>query len=89
MIRNMLKAMTAHPAVTPSCSVDDLSAEMAGPDKHIDVELGGFIRNVADSFKEDEMELSKDKSVCSASSAALGKMLEAPWRGLSTTLQKG
>ena len=41
MIRIILKAMEAHPVVSPSCFVDDLFAEMIGPDDHIIVELGG------------------------------------------------
>lgn len=35
MIRIILRAMDAHPTGVPSCFLDDLSAEMAGPDEHI------------------------------------------------------
>ena len=50
----------------PSCFVDDPSAEMTGPDKHIEEELGGerVILHVANSFCENEMELSSTKCVC-------------------------
>ena len=44
MVRSILRAMEAHPTVTPPCFVDDLSAEMAGPAEHIHRELGVFIR---------------------------------------------
>ena len=47
MIRIILRTIDAHPTVAPSCFVDDLSAEMTGPDDHILRELGGFIRHVA------------------------------------------
>ena len=35
MIWIIPKAMAPQPTATPSCFVDDLSAEMAGPDEHI------------------------------------------------------
>lgn len=80
MVRISLKAMEAHPAVTPSWFVDDLSAGMIGPDDHIEIELGGFIMNVANSSVEDELELSKTKCVCSISSIAMGKRFGAKWK---------
>ena len=79
MIRIILRAMEAHPTVTPSCFVDDLPAEMAGPGEHIFRELGSFRRNVANSFIEAEMELSKTKRNCYTSTDTLGKMLEELW----------
>ena len=36
MINIIFKGMQAFPLVVPSCFVDDLSAEMTGPDKHIE-----------------------------------------------------
>lgn len=77
MIRIIVRAKEAHPAVAPSCFVDDLSAEMTGPDDHVLKEFAGFLKHVAGSFLEAEMELSKTKSVCTASSESLGKKLEA------------
>ena len=46
---------------------------MIGPDDHVLSELAGFVRHVARSFVEAEMELSKTKSVCNASTEPLGK----------------
>ena len=63
MIRIIVRAKKAHPTVVPSCFVDDLSAEMIGPDHRIEEDLGGFILNVAQSICEDELELSKHKCV--------------------------
>ena len=89
MIRIIPTAMVAHPTVTTSCFVDDLSAEMTGPDDHIEIELGGFIMNVANSFTEEKLELSKTKCVCSASSITLGKLLEAKWKELNIEFDTG
>ena len=52
--------------------MDDLSAEMIGPDDHVLRELVGFVRHVARSFVEAEMELSTTKSVCTAATEPLG-----------------
>lgn len=76
MIRIILRAINARPTVVPSCFVDDLSAEMTGPDEHILRELAGFIRHVANSFTEAELELPKTNSNCTASTDSLGKKLE-------------
>ena len=76
MIRIFLRAKEAHPSVVPSCFVDDLSAEMTGPDDYVLRELVGFVKHVARSFVEAEMELSKTKSVCTASTESLGRKLE-------------
>ena len=53
---------------------------MAGPNEHIHRKLGGFIRNVADSFIESGMELSETKCNCSGSTDTLRKMLEELWK---------
>ena len=88
MIRIVQKTQNAHPTVVPSCFVDDLSAEMTGPDDHVLSELAGFVKNVAGSFVEAEMELSKTKSVCTASTESLGRKLEASLEDLSVTFEK-
>ena len=71
MIRIILRAKEAYPTVAPSCFVDDLSAQMTGPDEHVLRELAGLVEHVARSFTEAEMELSKTKSVCTASTDSL------------------
>ena len=55
MIRIILRAKKAYPTVVPSCFVDDLSAEMTGPDDYVLRELAGFVKHVARSFVELEM----------------------------------
>ena len=72
----------------PSCFVDDLSAEMIGPDDYVLIELVGFVRHVAHSFTEAEMELSKTKSVCRASTESLGRKLEELLKDLCVTFEK-
>ena len=91
MIRIILKASEAHPTVTPCCFVDDLSADKAAPDEHVDRELGGFIEVVAAEFKANELELSPTKCVSIASSKALGEKLQARWKelGLHIPYMKG
>ena len=83
MINIILKGMQAFPTVIPSCFVDDLSAEMTGPEDHVEAELGGFIMHVACSFCDNELELSTTKCVCCASTPSLGKRLQMKWAGLN------
>ena len=68
--------------MTPCCFVDDLSAEMTGPDDHVVTELGGFIAVIAEEFQTCELELSSTKCVSSASNASLGTRLQNHWREL-------
>lgn len=49
---------------------------MTGPDDHVLIELAGFVKHVADSFTEAEMERSKTESVCTASTEDLGRTQE-------------
>ena len=62
--------------MVPSCFVDDLSAEMTGPDDHVLKELAGFVRHVANSFTEAEVELSKPR----ACAQLPRKLLAKDWR---------
>ena len=87
-INIILKGMNAFPLVVYSCFVDDLSAEMTGPECHIKEELGGFILHVANSFCENDLELPTTKCVCSASTPALGNRLEKKWDALNTPYNK-
>ena len=60
---------------------------MTGPDDHVLIEPGGFVRHVPNSFTEAEMELSKTKSVCTASTEALGRRLEELLKDLCVTFE--
>ena len=59
MLRIIERALEAHPSVTPTLFVDDVSAESTGPDGVIVKELGGFIDKVAQDIEEVGMELSR------------------------------
>ena len=79
MINLVEKTLEAHPSVTPTLFVDDLAAEAAGPDLWIEEELGGFIIIIADGFRDNQFELSRTKSLVTASTDALGKKMEKLW----------
>ena len=64
-------ALEQFPCVGPTLCVDDVSAEVAGPDKWVARNLGGFIRSVCDGVREAGMDISTTKSVCTASSPSL------------------
>ena len=66
--------------MTPTVFVDDLAAESAGPDSWIKAELGGFITIIVEGFKANRFELSGAKSLVTASTDELGKMMEDLWR---------
>ena len=80
MINLVERALQAHPSVTPTIFVDDLAAESAGPDKWIKTELGGFIEIIVDGFKANRFELSGTKSLVTASTDGLGKMMVDLWQ---------
>ena len=90
MLRNIIRALELHPSIIPTSFVDDIAAECTGPDEVVAKELGGFIKEVAVQIKADGMELSKTKSVFTANSEALGKLLTAVWKeaGVAITFQK-
>ena len=72
-------ACKLYPAVTPTLFVDDLSAEVAGTFAFVMKQLVPFVLCVCDSMTKDLLEVSKAKSVCTASDEKLGRALE---RGL-------
>ena len=88
MINIILKGMQAFPLVVPSCFVDDLSAEMTGPDKHTEDELGFVLLQVANNFCEYELELSSTKCLLSFSAVAC-KTAAREMEGSQHPLQQG
>lgn len=80
MIRIVDRARAVCPMVTPTLFVGDLSAEMVAPDIKIIEQMGVFIRIVAEGIKGGGMELSKTKSVCSASTKQLAETLCKNWK---------
>ena len=80
--------MQAHPMVNPILFVDDLAADMTAPAKHIVDRLGYFIWMIADFVHETNQELSKTKSLCTASTVELGNLLCAKWSKLGIVFKK-
>ena len=85
LIRIIDRALLVHPMVNPTLFVDDLAADMTAPHKHIVERLGGFIEMVADFIHDTGQELSKKKSVCTASTKELGDELCRRWQALGIT----
>ena len=80
LIRAIDSAIRLFPRVVPTLFVDDLAAEQIAPDDHIIKDLGGFAENVAGFSTKTGMELSKTRSVCTASSYSLGARLCRRWK---------
>ena len=72
MINLVERAFSLHPSATPTLFVDDLSAEVAGPDCWIEKELGGFILVIIEGFGANEFVPSGTKSFVTASSDKWG-----------------
>ena len=72
MIHVVDVACTAHPTVTPSLYVDDLSAEATGPAAHVARQIAGFVLQVCDALTANRLQLSDKKSICTASSESVG-----------------
>ena len=87
-IRILDKALIQHPSVNPTLFVDDLAADIIAKKDHIVAELGGFIEIVAKFIHDTGQELSSTKSVCTASSTELGKLLSEKWAKLNITFQR-
>ncbi len=73
-------ACRLYPAATPTLFVDDLSIEAAGTFTYIRKHLVPFVLYVCDRMTDDLLEVSKAKSVCTASSEELGHTLERDLR---------
>ena len=74
---NLIDAtLIVHPMVVITVYVDDISAEMTGPDKHIEKELGDCILEIADALIANHQTLSNTTCVCTVSTDTLGKTLE-------------
>ena len=59
--------------VIPTLFVDDLSAETAGGNNFVMIEIVKFTKVVCDEIESKGMEISRTKSVCTASCNKLGK----------------
>ena len=77
MIRIVDRASQISPMVVPTLFVDDLSAEVAGGQKFVQTNVVQFTRQVCSDIERDGMEVSRTKSICTASSDTVGKEVAA------------
>ena len=87
MIRAVDAAVTLFPRVNPTLFVDDLAADMTGPSKHINQQLGGFTEHIAGFVVATGQELSSTKSLCTASRRSLGEELCERWAESGVNIQ--
>ena len=53
--------------------------EQVGPHNHIQSDLGGFVEHVVEAMETNGMQLNRVKSVFTASTDALGALMEKRW----------
>ena len=75
MIDIVDSVMKRHPTIIPTLFVDDLSIELSGEDDHIIYHIVGFTAKTSKRITDDGMEVSKTKSVVSASHPSLADEL--------------
>ena len=75
MIRIVDQASQIAPAVVPTLFVDDLSVEAAGGCKFVEKAIVTFKQSACQAIGRDCMEVSKTKSVCTASDNKLGRVI--------------
>jgi hypothetical protein len=73
MLRIVEQASRISPEVVPTLFVDDLSVEVAGGRKFVHQQLVDFTEVACQAIEKDGMEVSKTKSVRTASDYKLGK----------------
>ena len=76
LIRVVDRACVMYKTITPTLFVDDLSLEGGGGEAVALREMAGFTSHVCDQFTADGLEVSRAKSVCTASSLSNGRNLE-------------
>jgi len=69
-------AHRAHPTVVPTAFVDDIACELAATATLLLTHLVGFVLMVCNALEEAGNEISRKKSICSASCARVGKDLQ-------------
>ena len=90
MLRVVDRACKLYPMVGPTLFVDDLAADVTAPTKLVVQQLGGFIETVASFIEASEQELSKTKSLLTASTKKIGDLLCCRWKesGISIRFRK-
>ena len=70
-------AHEAHPTVIPTAFVDDVACELAAREEALMKHLVGFVLMVCDALEAAGNEISRKKSICSASCAEVGLKMQA------------
>ena len=81
LIRVSDKACKLYPMVVPTVFVDDLAAGVTARAKQMVQQLGGFIETVAEFVGGTGQELSKIKSLVTATITKIGEELCSRWKG--------
>ena len=71
-----MAALIVHPSVVPVLFVDDLSVQSIGSLEHLEDHFVDFLKLVCSRIGRDGMELSRTKSVFTASSNSVSEVLE-------------
>ena len=87
MIRIVDKACRMFPMVAPTLFVDDLAADVTAPEKHVVQQLRGSIETVADFIHRTGQELSKTKSLVTATTTKLGEELCRRWKRVGIAIE--
>ena len=69
-------AHRAHPTVVPTAFVDDIACELAATATLLLTHLVGFVLMVCNALEEAGNEISRKKSICTASCARVGRDLQ-------------
>jgi len=77
MIRIVDRASQLSPMVVPTLFVDDLSAEVAGGHKFVHNNVVQFTKQICRDIEKDGMEISRSKSICTASADEVGRGVAA------------
>ena len=80
MLRVVDRACKLYPMVGPTLFVDDLAADVTAPATLVVQQLGGFIETVASFIEDTKQELSKTKSLLTASTKKIGDLLCCRWK---------
>ena len=87
MIRIVDEACRLYPMVAPTLFVDDLAADVTAPAALVVKQLGGFIETVAKFVDDTRQELSKTKSLLTATTKKIGDELCSRWKEMGILIK--
>ena len=87
MIRIVDEACKLYPMIVPTLFVDDLATDVTAPAKFVVKQLGGVIETVAKFIDDTKQELSKTKSLLTATTAKIGDELCSRWKKMGILIK--